>query len=156
MERLKQRGIGRSGRLRRHASRRAFTLVELIVVIAIIGILATLVIVRYAGKTDQAKVAVAKSQLSQLKNAIIEFQANCGRYPDSLEELVQRPSDCPNWQEGGYLEGTKVPKDPWKSEYRFRFEDGRAEVLSLGSDGKEGGSGTARDLSSLSGNDPDE
>lgn len=155
MERLKQGRMTWACRLRRSASRRAFTLVELIVVIAIIGILATLVIVRYAGKTDQAKVAVAKSQLSQLKNAIIEFEAHCGRYPDSPEELIQRPSDCPNWQEGGYLEGTKVPKDPWQSEYRFRFEDGRFEVISLGSDGKEGGTGTARDLSSLNGNDPE-
>ncbi|MCK6472727.1 MAG: type II secretion system major pseudopilin GspG [Planctomycetes bacterium] len=133
----------------RSMRRRAFTLVELIVVIAIISILATLVIVRYAGKTDQAKVAAAKAQLSQLDGACIEFQAHCNRLPNSLRELIEKPGDCPNWQDGGYLKGSTVPKDPWDNEYVFRNDDGKIEIVSYGSDGKQGGTGPATDLSSL-------
>jgi general secretion pathway protein G len=133
---------------RRNIVIRAFTLVELIVVIAIIGILATLVIVRYAGKTDQAKVATVKAQLSQLEGAIIEFQANCSRLPQSLDELVNKPGDCPNWQEGGYLKGTRVPKDPWGHDFVYHVTGSDFEIVTLGADGKEGGSGVNADISS--------
>ena len=129
--------------------RRGFTLVELIVVIAIIGILASLVIVRYAGKTDQAKVATAKAQISQLEGAIIEFQAHCDRLPTALEELINTPSDCPNWQKGGYLKLRKVPKDPWSQEYIYRLDGSTFEIISLGADKKEGGAGLDKDLSTL-------
>jgi general secretion pathway protein G len=128
---------------------RGFTLVELIVVIAIIGVLASVVVVRYAGKTDQAKVAAAKMQIAQIEGAVIEFQAHCNRLPQSLDELVHKPGDCPNWQDGGYLKGTKVTKDPWGHDYLFKVEGSNFELISLGADGKEGGSGVDADISSL-------
>lgn len=124
-----------------------FTLVEMIVVIAIIGILATLVVVRYSGQTDQAKVAAAKSQLAQLEGAVISFQSNVGRLPKSLVELVEKPSGVSNWQEGGYLKGKSVPKDPWGNEYVLKVAGRRFEILSLGADGKEGGTDVDTDLS---------
>ncbi|MBE7461902.1 MAG: type II secretion system major pseudopilin GspG [Planctomycetes bacterium] len=129
--------------------RRGFTLVELIVVIAIIGVLATVVVVRFTGKTDQAKVATAKAHIAQLEGAVIEFQAHCGRLPESLDELVTRPSDCPNWQEGGYLKGKRPPKDPWGHEYKFGLENAEFVITCLGADGQEGGEGVARDLTNL-------
>jgi general secretion pathway protein G len=124
-----------------------FTLVELIVVIAIIGVLSTIVIARYAGKTDQAKVAAAKAQISQLEGAVIEFQANNNRLPNSLDELVNKPADCPNWPDGGYLKG-KTIKDPWGRDYLYRLNGSDFEVVCLGADGKEGGTGVDVDLSS--------
>ena len=127
---------------------KGFTLVEMIVVIAIIGILATLVVVRYSGQTDQAKVAAAKSQLAQLEGAVISFHSHVGRLPKSLVELVEKPSGATNWQEGGYLKGKAVPKDPWGNEYQYKVNGRRFEVISLGADGKEGGSGVDTDLSS--------
>jgi len=128
---------------------RGFTLVELIVVIAIIGVLASIIVVRFAGKTDQAKVAAAKAQLSQIEGAVIEFQANCNRLPHALDELVNHPGDCPGWQEGGYMKGTRVPKDPWGHEFVYHPNSGNDfEIVCLGADGKEGGSGVDRDLSS--------
>lgn len=130
------------------ATRRGFTLVELIVVIAIIGVLASMIIVKYAGKTDQAKVAAAKSQLSQLEGAVIEFQAHCSRLPNTLDELVNKPGDCPNWAEGGYLKGKKVMKDPWGHDYVYKAESGNFEIISLGADGKQGGTGVDTDISS--------
>ena len=124
-----------------------FTLVEMIVVIAIIGILATLVVVRYSGQTDQAKVAAAKSQLAQIEGAVISFHSHVGRLPKSLLELVEKPSGATNWQEGGYLKGKSVPKDPWGNEYTYKVTGRRFEIISLGADGKEGGSGVDADLS---------
>jgi general secretion pathway protein G len=124
-----------------------FTLIEMIVVIAIIGILATLVVVRYSGQTDQAKVAAAKSQLAQLEGAVITFHSHVGRLPASLAELVEKPSNATHWQEGGYLKGKSVPKDPWGNEYVYKVNGRRFEIISLGADGKEGGSGVDADLS---------
>jgi general secretion pathway protein G len=126
---------------------RGFTLVEMIVVIAIIGVLATLVVVRYSGHTDHAKMSAAKSQLAQLEGAVISFQAHVGRLPRSLVELVERPAGVAAWQEGGYLKGKTVPKDPWGSEYEYRMSGRRFEIISLGADGKEGGEGLDADLS---------
>ena len=127
---------------------RGFTLVEVIVVIAIIGTLATVVIVRYAGKTDQARQAAAKAQINQIEGAVIEFQAHCSRLPRSLDELVNQPGDCPNWQ-GSYFRSKSVPKDPWGKEYVYRQEGADFEVICLGADGQEGGEGYNRDISSL-------
>ena len=119
----------------------------MIVVVAIIGILATLVVVRYAGKTDEAKAAAAKSQLSQMETAVLSFYAHVGRMPKSLSELVEKPAGATSWQEGGYLKGKEVPKDPWGNEWRFTSSGRRFEIVSLGADGKEGGQGLDADLS---------
>lgn len=129
------------------SGRKGFTLVEMIVVIAIIGILATLVVARYAGQTDQAKVAAAKSQLSQLESAVIAFHSHVGRLPRSLTELVEKPPGVTHWQEGGYLKGRSVPKDPWGNDFIYKVNGRKFEILSLGADGKEGGTGPDEDLS---------
>jgi len=124
-----------------------FTLVEMIVVIAIIGILATLVVVRYSGQTDQAKVAAARSQLAQIEGAVISFHSQVGRLPKDLGELVEQPSGVTHWQEGGYLKGKSVPRDPWGNDFVYKVSGRRFEILSLGADGKEGGTGVDADLS---------
>ena len=127
---------------------RGFTLVEMIVVIAIIGVLATVVIARYAGQTDYAKVATAKAHLAQLEEAVITFEAQTGKLPRSLAALVERPPGSSNWREGGYLKGRTVPKDPWENEYVYRVSRGRFEVVCLGADGQPGGTGVDADISS--------
>jgi general secretion pathway protein G len=134
-----------------HKTRRpraGFTLVEMIVVIAVIGLLSTLLIVRYSGQTDQAKVAAAKSQVAQIEGAVIAFKAHVGRLPNSLRELVEKPADAKNWQENGYLKGKSVPKDPWGNEYIYKVNGKIFEVICLGADGKDGGEGVDADLSS--------
>jgi general secretion pathway protein G len=132
---------------------RGFTLVEMIVVIAIIGVLATIVVIKYAGQTDQAKVATAKAHLAQLESAVISFQANTGRIPASLTELIEKPSIAVNWQEGGYLKGKSVPKDPWGHDYVYKTSGRKFEIICLGADGLEGGEGADADISN-EGSDP--
>ncbi|HEX7900574.1 MAG TPA: type II secretion system major pseudopilin GspG [Planctomycetota bacterium] len=124
-----------------------FTLLEMIVVVAIIGILATLVVVRYTGKTDEAKVAAAKSQIAQIESAIVSFYTHAGRMPKELRELIEKPSGVANWQEGGYLKGKAVPKDPWGNDFRYAAQGRKFTLTSLGADGKEGGAGLDADLS---------
>jgi general secretion pathway protein G len=131
----------------RRRGRAGFTLLEMIVVVAIIGILATLVVVRYSGKTDEAKVAAAKSQLAQIESAVVSFNAHVGRLPRGLDELVTPPSGASAWQEGGYFKGKKVPNDPWGNPFVYKGSGRRFEVLSLGADGREGGTGVDADLS---------
>jgi general secretion pathway protein G len=123
-----------------------FTLVEMIVVIAIIGTLATVVLVRYAGQTDQAKVAAAKAHLSQLESAVISFHSQIGRLPTGLSELVERPGNAANWPDGGYLKSRSVPKDPWGHEYIYRVNGRRFEIACHGADGQDGGEGVDADL----------
>jgi len=127
-----------------------FTLVEMIVVIAIIGVLATIVVVRYSGQTDQAKVAAAKAHLSQFESAIISFQSQNGRLPTSMSELVERPGNAPSWPEGGYLKGNAVPHDPWGHDYVYRVNGRKFVIICLGADGQEGGEGVDADFSNES------
>lgn len=128
-------------------SQRGFTLVEMIVVIAIIGVLATVVVIRYSGQTDQAKVAAAKAHLSQFESAVISFQSQNGRLPTSMSELVERPANVSSWPDGGYLKAKGVPHDPWGHEYVYRVNGRRFEIICLGADGQEGGEGVDADFS---------
>ena len=128
--------------------RKGFTLVELLVVVAIIGILASILVVRLAGHTDKARVVAAKAQVAQIEAAVIEFQADTARLPTSLDELVQEPSNVKNWKEGGYLK--RVPDDPWGNPYIYRVQGAIFEVISLGADGSEGGDKLNADISSES------
>jgi len=121
---------------------RAFTLIELMVVLVILGLLAGLVgtkVIRYIAK---AKVTTAQAQIKLLHDAVNNFKIDTGRYPDSLEDLVREPPDVTGWNPEGYLEGaTVIPKDPWGNDYYYDYPGERStfDIYSYGADGKEGG-----------------
>lgn len=120
-----------------------FTLIELLLVLVILGILAAIVVPKFAGRTEQARLTAAQTQISSFGTALDAFEVDNGYYPkgkSGLSDLVQAPRDAQNWR-GPYLK--EVPKDPWNNDYLYECP-GRRNVTSYdlssgGPDGKTGG-----------------
>jgi general secretion pathway protein G len=121
-------------------STRAFTLVELMLVVTIIGILAALVIPKIAGRSEQARVTAAQADINGgIKSALGAFEVDNGFYPKRLQDLVQQPNNAKNWH-GPYLD--KIPVDPWGNPYVYYYPGKHSQnsydLLSIGADAKEG------------------
>ena len=129
-----------------------FTLIEIMVVIAIIGILATMIVPKIMGRPDEARATAAKQDVGTIVQALKLYRLDIGRYPSSeqgLKALVQRPTLEPvpqNWKTGGYLDS--LPKDPWGNLYQYGNPGahGEIDVYSYGADGKLGGAGLDADI----------
>jgi general secretion pathway protein G len=120
-----------------------FSLIELIVVLAILGLLAAVVGPRVYDKLAQGKEQIAKIQIKELEGALQLFSFDMGRYPstsDGLESLVRSPGNVDSWK-GPYLGKMELPKDPWGKGYIYRCpgQNGDFDLLSVGPDGVEGG-----------------
>lgn len=134
-------------------TRDGFTLIEMIVVLAIIGVLALIIVPNVIGRPDQARVTVAKTDLRTISAALKIYRLDNGDYPTTeqgLAALVSRPTAPPepaNWSSEGYL--PSVPVDPWGNPYAYRSpgERGRFDLSSLGKDGQPGGEDLDADLS---------
>ena len=132
----------------------AFTLIEVMVVLAIIGILASLIVPNLTGRADQARIIAAKQDIMSIDQALSLYKLDNATIPTSaqnLNSLVNKPSIEPipnNWNPSGYLK--KIPLDPWGNNYLYRvLEDGyNYEIISLGADGKIGGEGINADINS--------
>lgn len=136
----------------RRSKEAGFTLIEIMVVIAIIGILATLIVPKIMGRPDEARAVAAKQDVGTIMQALKLYRLDIGRYPTTdqgLKALVERPTSEPipqNWKMGGYLES--LPKDPWGNLYQYANPgtNGEIDVYSFGSDGKLGGAGLDADI----------
>ena len=126
---------------------RGFTLLEVMVVIVIIGLLATLVLPRVLGRQDQAMVAKAKADVQALSTALKMYKLDNFNYPSTeqgLEALIKQPTGEPlakNWKTGGYIE--RLPTDPWGNPYQYLSPGEKMEIdiWSFGADGRVGGDG---------------
>jgi len=134
-----------------------FTLIELMVVVIILGILAGLVIPRIVGKPEEARRVKARIQIQNFKKALQLFYLDNGFYPSTeqgLKALIEKPSagrTPRKYREGGYLEGHKIPQDPWGNPYVYispGAHDKAFDIFSLGADGEEGGEGNDSDIES--------
>jgi general secretion pathway protein G len=131
-----------------------FTLVEIMVVVVIIGILGMLVVPKLLGRTGEARVTAARTDIATLMQSLKLYKLDNQRYPTTeqgLQSLVQKPTAGPaanGWKEGGYLE--KLPKDPWGNNYQYLSPGlhGEVDVFSLGADGQPGGAGEDADVGS--------
>jgi general secretion pathway protein G len=139
-------------RERRHSGgEEGFTLVEMLVVITIIGLIMGLIGPRVLNYLSESKVKAARIQLQSFGSALDLFYLDAGRYPstsEGLAALVQRTAGVAAWN-GPYLKGGSLPNDPWNHPYIYRSPGERSpyEIISYGSDGQEGGSGIAADIS---------
>jgi general secretion pathway protein G len=129
-----------------------FTLVEILVVITIIGLIMALVAPRVLNYLSEAKIKAARIQIESLASTLDLYYLDTGRYPstsEGLAALVERPAGLEGWN-GPYLKGGFVPNDPWGHPYVYRMpgEHGAYDIISYGSDGQEGGTGTAADVAS--------
>ncbi|MBA4372451.1 MAG: type II secretion system protein GspG [Thermodesulfovibrio sp.] len=137
-----------------HKKNAGFTLLEIIVVVFILSLLAAIVAPKIIGRTDDAKIDAAKVQIRNIETALKLFKMDSGFYPDTqqgLESLTVKPETGrvpAKYREGGYLEQKKIPLDPWGSPYIYVSPGihGDYDLISLGSDGKEGGSGKDADI----------
>lgn len=155
-EGAKQQGLGeaceRKAGVSRSGREDGFTLVEILVVITIIGLIMGLVGPRVLNYLSESKVKAATIQIQSFASSLDLFYLDLGRYPttsEGLTALVQRPGGSTGWN-GPYLKNNSVPSDPWGHPYKYRSPGERSsyEIISLGSDGQEGGTGTAADIKS--------
>lgn len=129
--------------------KRGFTLLELLVVIVIIGLLASYVGPKYFSQLGKSEVTVAKSQIEAFEKALDQFRLDVGRYPsteEGLAALLAKPEGAEKWN-GPYLK-KDIPKDPWGHDYNYRApgEKHDFDILSYGKDGQPGGSGENADI----------
>ena len=129
-----------------------FTLIEVLVVVAILAILAAIVVPRIMDRPDEARHVAAKADIGAIVQALKLYRLDNGGYPTTdqgLAALVQKPTTNPvpgNWKQGGYLE--RLPKDPWGGDYQYLSPGvkGEIDVFSLGADRARGGEGNAADI----------
>lgn len=138
-----------------HAAKQSgFTLIEVMVVLAIIGGMLALVASNVIGNAGEARIKTTKSQIKLIENALDLYKLDNYTYPTTdqgLEALITKPSGSPepkNWKSGGYLKGSKLPQDAWGGDFVYFYESGAYEILSLGADGQEGGEEELADISS--------
>ena len=134
-----------------------FTLLEILVVVLIITILATIVGVNVAKKPSEARVAAAKAQIGAFRTALQLYRMEQGRFPTTeqgLKALCEKPTLAPipeRYPEDGYLESRTLPLDPWGHDYWYHVPGANGDpylIVSYGADGEEGGDGDNADITS--------
>ena len=131
---------------------RGFTLIEIMVVVVILGILASVVVPRIMDRPDTARITKARLDIQALENVLNQYRLDNFVYPSTeqgLEALVEKPSGDPepaNWNKSGYIKS--LPKDPWNRPYLYLSpgEKGEFDLYSLGADGQSGGEDAAADI----------
>lgn len=131
--------------------KKGFSLIELMIVIIILGLLASLVLPNLIGQSEQAKRKLTCVQMHSLSNAIKSFKIANGSYPttsEGLKALITNPNPelYTSYPSGGFLDGNKIPTDPWKTPYIYVRTSDSFDIISLGADKKEGGSGDDKDI----------
>ena len=139
---------------RKRLNEQGFTFIEIMVVIIIMGILASYVGVRLLSRTEDARRTQARTQIATLETALELYKLDNGSYPSTeqgLQALVEAPTVgqlARKWREGGYLKKGKIPKDPWKFDYVY-LQPGlhnEFDLMSYGDDGEPGGEGKDKDV----------
>ncbi|WP_117235622.1 type II secretion system major pseudopilin GspG [Vibrio maerlii] len=128
-----------------------FTLIEIMVVVVILGLLASVVVPNLIGSKESADQKIATSHISSIENALMEYKLDNGVFPTTdqgLDALVNKPSNPEprRYRNGGYI--TRLPVDPWGNDYQYISpgDNGAVDIFTLGADGQEGGEGANADI----------
>ncbi len=125
---------------------RGMTLLEIMIVLAILGSLMAVLLPQFMGAQDKAKVKETGIIMGQLINSLNTYYTDCGKYPESLEGLVKPDASCANWGPEPYRKS--IPNDPWGTPFQYSVEGTSFVIKSFGKDKKEGGDGYGKDISS--------
>jgi general secretion pathway protein G len=133
-------------------AQRGMTLIEILVVLVLIAIVMGIVGGNFIGQGEAAKAKAAAIEIGQIGQSLDLYKLEVGRYPttqEGLQALITAPSGVTNWN-GPYWKKGTLPKDPWTNEYKYTSPGQKAayDIVSMGADGKEGGEGTAKDITS--------
>jgi general secretion pathway protein G len=153
LKKLTKRMTDWAARNRAIAKQDGFSLIEMLIVIALMALVGTFVATNVIRKYDQAKVDATKIQMKQLGVILDDFRRVCGFYPTTdqgLDALVKAPSgrECKNYDPEGFIKDKKVPHDAWDHDFSYESDGNKYKLSSLGSDGKAGGDGFDKDISS--------
>lgn len=137
--------------IRKMNGKKAFSLMELMIVIVILGLLSALILPNIMGKAEDAKQKLVCIQMKNIQEALKSFKFDNGVYPDAemgLNALIKNPDEerFRNYPNSGYFEGSTIPKDPWSNRYIYINEEGDIDLISFGADGREGGKDTGVDI----------
>lgn len=139
-------------RLKLNQNSKGFSLVEMMIVISIIALIMGFAITKIVRKYDEARVEATKIQIKQLSTILDDYRRVCGTYPTTeqgLDALAKAPTSgrmCKNYDPDGFIK--KVPKDAWNNDFVYISDGNKVTIKSLGADGKEGGEGFDKDISS--------
>jgi len=130
---------------RRRRRRSGYTLIELMLVLVILAVLAMVVVPKFTGKSQQARITAARTGIANIKTCLASFEVDCSRYPttaEGLRALIEQPANATNWGPNAYLEGG-LPRDPWGNFFAYKFPGDHNptgyDLYSFGPDGQEGG-----------------
>ena len=132
---------------KRNFNKKGFTLMEILMVVALLGM-----IVAYVGKNLFSKLSGGKRKIAvlfmdEIKGALDQYKLDCNDYPKSLGALITNPGDCPAYAVEGYMSGKKaIPKDPYGCDLAYSYDGGTMTLKSLGQGCQEGGEGEATDI----------
>jgi len=131
--------------------RKGFSLIEIMIVIIILGLLASFVMPNLIGQGDEAKKKLVCIQMKSVSESLKTFKMFNGLYPsteEGIEALTKNPDPekYSNYPDSGFLDEGRIPKDPWGGKYIYTNSDGDFNIISLGADGKEGGAKENKDI----------
>ena len=131
--------------------KKGFTLIEIMIVIIILGLLASMVVPNLIGQGEQAKQKLVCIQMKSIKDSLKNFKLEEGRYPstqEGLQALIQNPDTTKykSYPSNGFLDSKTLPKDSWGNEFIYLNNNSVIDIISLGADNKEGGTGENKDI----------
>jgi general secretion pathway protein G len=133
-------------RLKNRFNQKGMTLIEIVIVVAILASLMAILGTQVTKRFQKAKVDQAKIQIGEISKSLDMYYTDCGKYPQTLDALVNNDGSCSNWGPSPYIKKAAL-KDPWQTDFIYELQGSNFTLISLGADNREGGEGNDADVS---------